>query len=584
MKNIKEKIKKYLKINLPPKKRILILISVATVVWGLFFYFAYFEKCRFYFLTKDIDSLRVLISSIFQGLSTFFAIVISISLLVTQLTYGTFSPRLMPDFLKNRILVITSSLFIGALILNILLLSLLSPQTIDSLIPIILIDLIISMMAIIFIIPASLELFNLVNPMYIGHDLMRRFNESYFKSISAKRRDSLDNTLPLLQTITVKFIKEADTDMALRLIGSFEEKISKNINEGNYKIFADYFGSYIKKVSLLASEQNEEQILRQLMFMNEELEKKAMGSNQYLLDSWRCFKGFTFFGNIIFLIELAIKNKQPEVISMCLGSLYRLRKEAVSILPIDTEISDFIRRKHYINKDSEKEPKITDTQRNNGYIFEHIQKTYFDIDSELASIALEYYPQSSKRFIRNIYDHHYPFTDSEEKYTNHKMALERIIYSDLYNTTRITRTALKKGINLADEIASVLHFPSDHLLRLDYKILEGHINILGHLFIESIKYDMYDSDPESTIYSIGVVLRSFSGPEAPDDITIKLLEYLDKALNILVKKQAEYPSPLFDRIKENLLEEIETAKKWHKSSEKIKEKVGNILSRYEDKK
>lgn len=579
---IKVSILDWLKDNLSAIKRYSTLGGLVLILWILVFYFANSKSCTFSFITKDIDSLRTLISSIFQGLSAFFAIIVSVSLLVTQLAYGAFSPRLMPNFLRNKTLVTVTLLFVGALSLNLFLLAYLTPQTVSVLLPVIFIDLVVSLIAIIAVIPASFELFNLAHPIRIGWSLIERFDARYFEAVSFKSKDLIDDSLPLLQSVTVKSIKEADTDFALRIIVSFDDTLSKHMNEANAKSFADYFSSYIRKVSISASEQNEERLLIELMFMNEELESKAMESSGYLSNSWASYNGSTFVGNIIYIIELAIKNRQPKVVGMCFGALHRLRKKAVSLLPPDNEISTFILGDHFRNK-KEGEPNITGEHRRNEHIFEYIQRTYFDINATLASIALEHSPRSMGSFIREMYSDHYPFADLEEvEYDKHKKAIKRIAYSGLYNLTRITRTALKEGVNLADEVASGLHSPNHHLLKVDPKLVEGHIDVLGHLLIESIQYDMYDADPESTIYSTGVVLRSFSRPNAPDKITIKLLNHLEKALEILTRKQGEYPSPLFDKIKKNLCEEIATAKNWHKSSDAIKNKVDAILAKYPD--
>lgn len=553
------------------------LFGIVLGCWALVAYLSNLGTCDFILITDDIDSLRTLVASAFQGLAAFFAIIVSVSLLVTQLAYGTFSPRLMPNFLKNKTLVITSFLFIGALSLNLFLLAYLSQETIHALQPIILLDLVVSLVAIVAVIPASFQLFNLAHPMTVGWDLIQRFNSRYFSEVPFKSKDATDSSLPLLQSLTIKSIKEADTDFALRLIGSFENAVSKHITETNAKDFANYFGGYIRKVATTASELNEEQLLIQLMYMNEELEEKAMVSDNYLLSSWSSFRGSTFVGNIAFIIELGIKNRHPNVVGMALGAQHRLRNKAVLKLAPDSEISTFILGEYFRNK-NEGKPDITDQHRNNEHIYEYIQKTYFDVNSRFASTALETSPRSTERFVREIYSHYYAFADLPNR-TQHNEAIERIIYGDLYRLTRITRTALKEGVNLADEVATGLQEMGHYLIEIDPKLVEGHIDILGHLLIESIQHDMYDADPDSIIYSTGVVLRTFSRP-APDNLTIKLLGHLDKALSILTRKHKEYPSPLYEKMKKELYDEIETAKKWHEASVEIKTKIDLILGKY----
>lgn len=77
-----------------------------------------------------------------------------------------------------------------------------------------------------------------------------------------------------------------------------------------------------------------------------------------------------------------------------------------------------------------------------------------------------------------------------------------------------------------------------------------------------------------------VVVKSFSKPLTPPSIVLKLLDHLEKALEVLTKKQGEYPSPLFEKMKKDLCEEIKTTKKWHDSSEDVKAEVDKILEKY----
>ncbi len=575
---ITSSVTKWVKNNALEIKKYLIPFGVVVICWAIVTFLANTQSCHVIFITDDLDSLRTLIASAFQGLAAFFAIIVSVSLLVTQLAYGTFSPRLMPNFLENKVLVTTGLLFIGALSLNLFILAYLSPETVEVLQTIILVTLATSVLAIIAVVPASFALFKLAHPMTVGWNLIRRFDSRYFDAVPFKSDKAIDSSLPLLQSLTIKAIKEADTDFAKRLIGSFDDTLSKHFSVANAKKFSDYFGSYIRKVAITASELDEEQLLIQLMYMNEELEEKAMASDQYLLDSRSSHNGSTFVGNIAFIIELSIKNRHHHVVGMALGALHRLRNKVILRLSPDNEMSSFILGEHFRSKKDGK-PNITDQHRKNEYIFEYIQRTYFSINIGFATTALEHNPRSVERFIREISSHRYSFSDLANK-DQHREAIKRIAYNDLYNLVRITRSALKANVNLADCIATDLQEADDYLLEIDTNLVEGYIDILGHLIIESIQYDMYDADPDSIIYSTGVVLRSFSKPNAPDEITVRLLNHLDKALEVLAKKQDKYPSPLYEKMRNKLCDEISTAKNWHKESVEIGMKVDTILKKF----
>src|SRR3989338_1186085 len=121
--------------------RISVHLSLLVIaLWCLSLYFLNRGVIDFQWFVSNVDSLRATFGSIFQGLAAFFAIVISVSLLVAQLAYGSFSPRLMPNFLKNRAFLTVVFLFVGALSLNVIILSNLTDQTLPSLTPIVILD------------------------------------------------------------------------------------------------------------------------------------------------------------------------------------------------------------------------------------------------------------------------------------------------------------------------------------------------------------------------------------------------------------------------------------------------------------
>src|SRR3989344_4136673 len=169
--------------------RITIWLSVLVLaLWCISFLSLNLNGEVLRWFVSDVESLRALLASIFQGLAAFFAIVISVSLLVAQLAYGSFSPRLMPNFLKNRAFLTVVFLFIGTLSLNAILLSILTEQTVSNLIPLILFNLVLSLVALVSVIPASFILLHSAHPMKIGWDLVEQFNGEYFKKISLNGR------------------------------------------------------------------------------------------------------------------------------------------------------------------------------------------------------------------------------------------------------------------------------------------------------------------------------------------------------------------------------------------------------------
>src|SRR3989339_572278 len=161
------------------------------VLWYSMILISNFHNTDSWFLfTADSESLRSLLISAFQGLASFFAITISVSLLVTQLAFGSFSPRLISSFFKNKIFLISSFLFLFSLSLNFILLSILQDSTVHKLIPFVVIDLILTIITLISIVPTTLELLISIDPKKIGLDLIKKFDPNYFKNISSRQLGS----------------------------------------------------------------------------------------------------------------------------------------------------------------------------------------------------------------------------------------------------------------------------------------------------------------------------------------------------------------------------------------------------------
>ncbi len=559
--------------------RITIWLSLlAVALWCISLFLLNYNKENFSWFVSDIESLRVLLGSVFQGLASFFAIIVSVSLLVAQLAYGSFSPRLMPNFLKNKTFLVTIFLFIGSLTLNAILLWSLTESTVSNLLPLIILDFVLSLSAFISIIPTTFVLLGSAHPMKIGWDLVQRFNDDYFKEIPFDNGSVNDESLPMLQSLIIKSIREADTDYAQRLIGSFRDALESHINDQNAVVYAGYFDSFFKKIIFTASQENEERILQQLLYINEGLEKKVSKSRRYLSDSDTRYEA-SFVRNILYIIELSIKNRHDRTLGLAQGAMYRLQEVLVQSIPADDEIATFRTTDHFRNK-KEGEIGNKDVHYANERIYEYISRVYFESNSAMAMEALRLHnTEALHHFVRDIFRSRYTL-DKLDK-TKHKRVIERIAYSEFFSLSRLSHLATKSNVSIADDIAVGVHEARDFYLEVDPKLAEMYVDLLGQLMIDVTEREIPSSDPNSTFFWAGVALRMFLHP-APPQIPIKLLEYFEKILAILKRKQELSSSPLLEKMKETICEEIASVRNYKESDPSILKKAEDILARYPD--
>lgn len=552
---------------------------LVITLWVASLYFLNRGTTDFQWFIYNVDALRATFGSIFQGLAAFFAIVISVSLLVAQLAYGSFSPRLMPNFLKNRAFLAVVFLFVGTLSFNAILLSIITEQTVLNLVPLILFNLVLSLTAIVSVIPASFILLHSAHPMKIGRDLIEQFNDKYFNQISLDGRRGVpdDDDLPLLQSLIVKSLREADTDYAQRLLGSFCERVEDHISDDNAVVFAGYFDSFFKKVAFIASQENEEGTLQQLVFANEALEKKVGSSKKYLSDSDTRYEA-SFARNILYIIELSIKNRHNRTLGLAQGAMWRLQEALTPSIPPDNEIATFRTVFHFRNKEGVEKSQNTGEHYRNERIYEYIVGVFFESNVALATETLRLHnAEAIHHFVRDIFRSRYTLEKLNQ--STHKEVIKHIAYSEFFNLSRLSRLIAKSNVSIADDIAIGVHEARDFYLKVDPKLAESYIDLLGQLLIETTEREVPSSDPTATFYWAGVALRMFLN-SAPPELPIKLLGYFEKVLDIIKKKQNVSSSPILNKMKETICEEIASVRKYEDVDKTVLEKANTILARF----
>jgi hypothetical protein len=553
------------------------LVLMVLVIWCFSILLLNKGTTYFQWFITDVEGLRVTLGSIFQGLASFFAIVVSVSLLVAQLAHGSFSPRLMPNFLRDRTFLSFVFLFIGTLTLNAILLSLLTEENAYLLIPLILLDLILSTASFISVIPVSFALLNSAHPMKIGWDLIERFNGKYFEGIYQNgTRDFIDDiNLPPLQSLIIKSLREADTDYAQKLIGSLRAKLEGHITDDNAVSFANYFDSFFKKISFVASQENEEGVLQQIVFTNEALEKKAAKSKKYLSDTDTRYEA-SFARNILFVIELCIKNRHDRTLGLAQGAMWRLQEAIITSIPPDNEIADFRTILHLRHK-NRPETNNQDIHYANERIFEYIKGVYFSSNSIMAIEALrQHNSEALHHFTRDIFRSRHSLGKLGK--STHREVIHRIAYSEFFNLSRISHLAIKNNINIAEDVAVGLQEAQDFLMEVSPKLIESYVDLLGQLMIEVTERDVRSDDPNTLFFWSGVVLRGFLHQE-PANIPIKILEYFEKVLEILQKKQGASSNPMLKTMEETICEEIASVRNYKNCDATIQSKAEIILAK-----
>lgn len=564
--------------------RLSIRITLLVVaIWCLSLFFLNRNATYFLWFVSDVESLRVLLGSIFQGLASFFAIVISVSFLVVQLAHGSSSPRLIPNFLGSRSFLIVIFLFLGALSLNLFLLSFLSEQTIRNLFPLVILDLVTSLVALISVIPASFVLLSFAHPVKIGVELIDKFNDEYFRGIPYNTETSPnDGSLPPLQSLIVKSIRDADTDYAQRLLGSFEERIVTHLNDDNAVLYSSYFDSFFKKVSSVASEENEESILQQIIYINEGLEKKVSKSKKYLSSSDTRYEG-SFARNILSIINLSVEKNHNRVLWKACGAMSRLREIIVQSIPPDEEIASFRTIKHF-RDEGKGEIKNTHLHYTNEMIFEYIKEVYFESNSSIALKALQARNQEVARyFVREIFRTRYDLNKLDQ--SKYMEVVSRIAFSDFYNLSSLSHLSVKSNFSVSDEVAVGIQEAIDFFLEVDKTLAESYVDLLGQLMIETTEREVLNSDPNAMFYWAGVTLRMlmWRGKNIPA-LSIKLLDYFEKVLKIISEKQKTSSSPILQRNKETIYKEVASVRNYKEEGADmlILQRAEEILAKYSD--
>lgn len=560
--------------------RILIWLTIIVIIiWFLSLVFLNKNQTSFSWFLSDINSLRALFGSLFQGLASFFAIVISVTLLVAQLAYGSFSPRIMPNFLRDSSFLSLIFLFITALCIDLVLLLFLTENTLHNFFILIVLGLFLSITALISVVPVSFMLLRSAHPMKIAREVIDRFNDEYFKKIDSSTREALmnDGDLPLIQSLIVKALRDADTDYAMRLLGSFEAQIIAHLNDDNAVNYSNYFSSFFKKIIFVASQENEESVLEQMVFMNEAFETKVIKSNAYLSNSDMRYET-SFAKNILYIIELSIENDHNKVLGRAKGAIHRLRDKIISSIPPEDEIATYRTVKHFRDKKDEKLEENQGIHYSNERISEYILAVYFESYSVMAMRSLEIGNFGAmKDFIREIFRTHYALDKLDpNKYGE---MVRRVSYTTFFSLSRLANLSAKKNVSISDEVAVGIQEARDFYTRIDPKLAESYIDLLGGLMIDITEKETPNEDPSSTFYWSGVVLRMSLHLSSPD-ISIKLLNFFQKVLNIIEEKQKTSLSPLLEKMKDTICDEIVSVRRYEKVDESITKKVDEVLAPY----
>ena len=256
-----------------------------------------------------------------------------------------------------------------------------------------------------------------------------------------------------------------------------------------------------------------------------------------------------------------------------------MREKAVASIPPDESIATFRTVKRLREKNGVDE-RNQDEHYANERAFEYICGVYFDSNHSLATEALNAQnAEMARHFTREIFRTRYPLEKLNN--TTHKEVISRIAYSDFYNLSRLVQHSLNCNISIADDVANGIREERDFIAKIDPKLAEGYIDLLGQLLIDTMERNVPSSDPNSTFFWAGIALRiHISIP--PPQLAVKLLTYFEKVLFIIKERQAKSYSPMLEKIKETICREVASVRKYNEADKTISDKAEAILAQYPD--
>lgn len=558
-------------------------VFVLILIWlGMFVFFNWDFLIKraslneYLFITQDVDSVRYLLSSAFQGLAALFALTVSISFIVAQLA-SSYSPRLVIKIIRKRWFIFGLTLFVFSLAYNLFLLSLITNETVAKFKFFLLTGNILDIASIIYIVPFVFLFIRTIDPWELSQDLVKKFDEGYFDRMTKKRE--VDDTLPLFQTIVIKGIDNGDLDMTSVALSAFFSQLEKFITSDNYHLVTTYFKPFFYKLIRNATENKEYIILEQLIFSFERVQNKITSPEFMKISNFRDEYSSSMPHMIIFLMSESIKYGDGEMLGIGFGALSRLEKKIVPLMPADDDISEIrsmkeIRQKNYEYRSSQDE-------YNNHNIFEYIENVFIVEEMvRLAETSIKMQDEkSTSRVIRHIFWSRHDILSLDAT----RIEVKEMIFSSLpFHIKRLMMLAAKNDVDIADNIITGTQDVLDDFITLGTRVGEYYVSLMCDAIRLIIEKRFFSSSPEFIFNLAGAAGRGIANRKNKE--VKKMMEELIKTFKevvvIIDKRSKNLISAEYDKIRNEIATQLKSFQKWglKEVDDDMDKKLGEFLT------
>jgi hypothetical protein len=556
----------------------LILIWLGMVAffnWNFLVRSASFSQ--YLFITQDVDSIRYLLSSAFQGLAALFALTISVSFVVAQLA-SSYSPRLVMKIVRKRWFVFGLTLFVVSLTYNLFLLSFVTNETVIGFKPWLLFGNVLDIASIIFIIPFVFLFIRTIDPWELSQGLAKKFNEAYFEKMTKKRE--VDDTLPLFQTFVIKGLENGDLDMVSVVLSTFFSQLEKFITSENYHLVATYFKPFFYKLIRKATEYKENTILEQLIFSFERVQNKITSSDFMKVSKFQDEYFSSMPHMILFLMNESIKFGDGEMLGVGFGALSRLEKKLVPMMPVDDVISEIRSMKEMMNKNYDY--RNGQEEYDNDNIFEYIDNVFLaDEMVMLAETAIKIRnKKATSRIIRHIFYARHDIFSLDEK----RIEVKKRIFGSLpYHLREIMKSASNNSMGITDNIVTGTQELLREIVDMDSRTAEYYVSLMCDALMLMIKKEYFTTSPEWILNMAGAVGRGIISKKNKEvgKITKEIIETFKRILALIDERSKKSIGSEYEKIRNEIATQLKSFQSWglKEVDENMDKELGEFLTK-----
>lgn len=505
------------------------------------------------FLANDEDTLRYLYSAVFQGLAALFALTVSAMFVVTQLIGGSYSYRAVKYVVRKSWLLSYVFLFGVAMLSNFILLSFVK-KGIFEYVPqsIFVANNLISIAAIVFLVPVIFRFITSVDPMEVGREFVKRLDKKFFETVENDHEAAFENETPLLvQVAVIKAIESGDTDFAARLLGSLGQQIKKNLTTENYLGVFRLFSPVLRRVISVAADKRDSSILRHLVGILEGFQRE-IPVNVYADEDGS-------FTDLIFeIMEEATRYEGDTAFDKASGALSRLARIIIPQVPMDENIAS-IRTTKYLREHGEEYERSEARHFRDERIFSYIERTFLGRNHiRLAKIAARNHRDNLVGELIN--DVAWMRHDISQLGVGREEVKRRFFSEIVFNLEELSKLVVEEEINAYFRLCHSLEEIANDLMEDESSLylVERTTRILIGIMQKMIDEKFFLTESRNVIRELGLLSRFMLRPNH-NYLRPILREIIDAFRDGIAKIEVsvrEHRSVIFADLQRQLVEEI----------------------------